>query len=105
MGGFHGRISRCRRSRRAERRGESPNGRLAAMGAYRDGLRHGTWKAFDDAGIMRARAEFDHGRRCGTWEFRDERDHLRGSLRYVDGRLVSGTSTGAADGLVAHRTY
>jgi len=82
-----------------------PNGRLAAMGAYRDGLRHGTWKAFDDAGIMRARAEFDHGRRCGTWEFRDERDHLRGSLRYVDGRLVSGTSTGAADGLVAHRTY
>lgn len=82
-----------------------PNGRLSTMGAFSNGLRHGTWKEFDDAGIMRSRAEFDHGRRCGTWEFRDERDNLRGSLRYADGRLISGTSMDAPGGLVAHRSY
>jgi antitoxin component YwqK of YwqJK toxin-antitoxin module len=81
------------------------NGRLSAMGAFRDGLRHGTWKVFDGSGVMRARAEFDRGRRCGHWEFRDERDRLRGSLQYVDGRLISGSSSDPEAGLTAHRSY
>lgn len=82
-----------------------PNGRVAAMGAFRDGRRHGTWKTFDERGVMRARAEFDHGKRSGTWEFRDGADALQGTLGYAQGSLVKATVHKPGGELVAGRTY
>ncbi len=81
------------------------NGRVAAMGAYREGRRHGTWKLFDERGVMRSKAEFNRGERCGTWEFRDGRNALQGTLRYAEGRLSSGTLHDAGGHLVAGRAY
>lgn len=81
------------------------NGRVAAMGAYREGRRHGTWKRFDEHGVMRSKAEFNRGERCGTWEFRDGRNALQGTLRYAEGRLASGTLHDAGGHLIAGRTF
>lgn len=75
-----------------------PNGHVAAMGAYRDGRRHGIWKSFDERGVMRARAEFDRGQRCGTWEFRDGANTLQGTLGFAHGSLAR-ASRGDGGGL------
>ncbi|MFT3886011.1 MAG: hypothetical protein QM724_11435 [Flavobacteriales bacterium] len=80
------------------------DGRVQAMGGYRDGRRDGVWRQFDERGTVLAEARFANGKRTGTWEFRDADNALKGRLHYNEGRLSAGEQY--ADGaLIAQRGY
>lgn len=82
-----------------------PNGRVQAMGSYRDGRRDGVWKQFDESGAVLAEARFANGKREGTWEFRDGNNALLGRLHYSEGRLNTGEQFSGQGELVAQRAY
>lgn len=82
-----------------------PNGRVQAMGSYRDGRRDGVWKQFDEQGTLVAEARFVSGQRTGTWEFRDANNALIGRLHYSNGHLSAGEQFDGQGELVAQRAY
>lgn len=64
------------------------NGRVNEMGAFRNGKRDGTWKQYNEAGVLLARATFRDGRGQGVWEFRTDANVPLGRLAYENGRPV-----------------
>lgn len=82
-----------------------PNGRIQAMGMFRDGRRDGVWKQFAESGAVLAEARFTAGHRTGVWEFRNEANALKGRLIYSEGRLTSGEQFDPQGEPIAQRTY
>lgn len=46
------------------------------------GLKHGTWKVWDENGVLRASMRFKNGQRYGKWEVWDNRGLLVNSREY-----------------------
>lgn len=81
------------------------SGRVKEMGGFRDGLRDGVWKQFDENGVVLCEALFASGLRNGRWTIRNAQDQTVGLLSYADGDLSRAEQRSAAGDLIAARTY
>lgn len=81
------------------------NGQVKEVGCFRNGRRDGTWKQYNDSGVLLARAGFRNGERQGVWEFRNDADSPMGQLTYAAGRLMRGEAYADDGALAVQRTY
>lgn len=81
------------------------SGRVKEQGAFRSGKREGTWKQFDEAGVLLSLAEFDQGVRSGTWEIRAAEGGASGRLYFQDGLLAAAEEVGENGEVLAQRIY
>ena len=84
------------------------NGRLASVGAYRNGRRHGKWTSYFPSNVLRqSEGAYRNGRKHGSWTFFFEsgqeksREQYRRGRRH--GRFSSYRSSGRLDFLGAYR--
>ena len=67
------------------------DGRDRQVGPYVDGKRHGTWTFYwEDGDVGREVGPYVDGERHGTWTGYDQSGNRLGTIRYEDGRRVSG---------------
>jgi antitoxin component YwqK of YwqJK toxin-antitoxin module len=55
---------------------------LVSKAAYKNNLKHGNWKVWDDTGILRYDLNYANGEKIGTWKMYDEKGTLTESKKY-----------------------
>lgn len=66
-----------------------PNGQKAEKGHYKDGLKHGTWKSWDQNGKLTAKAHYKNGEKTGTWIVKDFDGHCTFEISFSHNHMLS----------------
>jgi antitoxin component YwqK of YwqJK toxin-antitoxin module len=68
-----------------------PNGKLAEIGNWESGRRHGVWANWAENGTKLGEAEYRFGRRFGTWRLWDAAGNHCYDLEYRSDALIAYT--------------
>ncbi|HPO67728.1 MAG TPA: toxin-antitoxin system YwqK family antitoxin [Paludibacteraceae bacterium] len=62
-----------------------PNGKPKEVRSYLNGVFHGTWRTYNDTGVLISEAEYLNNKKHGTWRIWDDQGTLRYEMHYVNG--------------------
>lgn len=65
------------------------NGEKAAVGQFKNGLKHGVWKTWNENGKVQAIAHYKNGEKTGKWIITDEIEHAVFEISFSHNHKIS----------------
>ena len=62
------------------------NGKPNEVRSYRNGIFHGIWRTYNEAGLLIAEAQYQNNKKHGTWHVWDDSGIMRYEMQYNNGK-------------------
>lgn len=79
------------------------NGVKSEIGRFKNGLKHGVWKTWDDAGKLTSVAHYKNGEKTGKWVIKNENDQTTFEISFNHNHMVNALQKDNHGHIVAKR--